>query len=650
VLVLAGRGGDDGPAAPAPSSSTAPADSSSTLPPGPIEAGWTVLVYMIADNDLEPFALDDLDEIATVPSGADLELLVLVDRSDEYDDSPVPGVGSFTSTKLLRSEAGGLVELADWGERNLGDPATLAEFVDTGLSMAPGRRTALIIWDHGGGWTGIGPDMSHGDVLEIGQIRQALDDAVIGGGHRPLDLLGFDACLMATVEVAVTMAPVADLMLASAELEPGHGWDFTALDLLATGPVEPEALGQHLAEAYQAHADGFGTGYDITLSLVDLRAMDDLETAMTSLTDELADDITAIAPTVGILRPVALSFGRSPDPRLDSHLVDLGDVLEELAAASPAASGRVAEVTAVLDRAVVADVSGPATRRASGLSIYFPPYREFFDPGYTVVDALPAWSRFLDAYYGAGEAIPADQQAQFVRRVAGDAGDGSGSGGAAGQVEVDHFFDEDGLNMIATLDPAAAANVADATIFYGVPLGDGSVVFYGEEPGVVLTDGSGLAGAIYDLTILKIDDGFDTVDAYIALTWDEESGLATFDIPMAYQAPGTGPDQWVDVILRLVVDGEGTVLSETYYVVNASGSYGELTADPRGLMFPLALKEAPDGTTSWVPTSDVGLFASIPELQYEFVPLESGTTLDARLRIRDFGGNTDVAGIQVVIP
>jgi hypothetical protein len=636
ALVLGG--GDDGDGGdlvlpPATASTT------TTPPPEPDDDRWTVMVYVLGDTDLESFALGDLAEMAQVGSGEHVDIYALVDRHAGYSAEPLGALGDFDTTKLVRVEPGGYTELADWGERNLGDAATLAEFVGTSLTRSPASNTALVVWDHGAGWPGIGPDDSHADLLELGEIRSGIADGLAAAGVDRLDLLGFDACLMATAEVAAAVRPVAEHLLASSELEPGHGWDFRALEALTVPGVDAAGLGARIADDYVAHAESYGTGADITLSLVDLDALAQLEAALEQVSTDAVAAMPALAPALGAARPVALGYGRSPDPFLDTHLVDLGQVLDAIAAADPGGGEAARRARAALDAAVLANVTGPATVGASGLSIYFPPYPEYFDSSYLRVDALPAWSRLIEAYYRAGEQIPEEAQARFVRPE------------PAADPTAEFFFDDDGLNLFAQFEAAAQVNLAEAVIFYGIPQGDGTTIFYGEEPGAVADDGSGLAGAIYDLTILRIDDGVDVVDAYIGLTWDHtEAGVevATFDIPMRYADPGGEPP--VDVILRLVVQLDGTILSETYFTIDPSGSFGELAPDPRGLMFPVALRQLPDGSTDWVETTDVGLYAELADLQYEFAPVPSGTPLDARLIIRDFGGNIDSVSISTTVP
>ncbi len=73
-------------------------------------------------------------------------------------------------------------------------------------------------------------------------------------------------------------------------------------------------------------------------------------------------------------------------------------------------------------------------------------------------------------------------------------------------------------------------------------------------------------------------------------------------------------------------------------------------ADPEGIIVPKLLVVAADGTQSWEPASDVGLYADLPNLQYDFETLASGTPLLAQLTVTDFGGNSDSVTAEVLVP
>ena len=90
-------------------------------------AKWTVMVYMSGDNNLEPYIVKDLElELAAQGSTANVQITALADRGPGYDKSR----GDWKTTKLYHPTQGMLADaasaVADWGERDMGDPPTLA--------------------------------------------------------------------------------------------------------------------------------------------------------------------------------------------------------------------------------------------------------------------------------------------------------------------------------------------------------------------------------------------------------------------------------------------------------------------------------------------------------------------------------------------
>jgi hypothetical protein len=213
------------------------------------KAAWTLLVYIAADNDLAPQADRDLEEILAVGSPPDVSVAVLFDRKRKgavrYRIPPHPGT---SAARCPRDKLGRL---------NMGDPATLASFLDWAQVEMPAHRRALILWDHGDGWRpydplnpagglrtkrhfaarvrrvtgkGVRPryigidDQGRGslddDWLDMGELQRAL---IQGTSSQPLDLLGFDACLMAQLEVLYEVRDTAKMVIASEEEMPWTG-------------------------------------------------------------------------------------------------------------------------------------------------------------------------------------------------------------------------------------------------------------------------------------------------------------------------------------------------------------------------------------------------------------------------------------------
>lgn len=600
---------------------------------------WTVLVYSMADTNLEPYMMADLEEAAQVGSGNGLNIVAMVDRAADYSAEPLLNLPDWQGGKLLKVEQGSMTEEEDLGDIDTGDPELLARFIARGIAENPAEHYALILSDHGASWPGVGGDeSSDSNTLTVAELSDAVSSGLAQAGVSKLDLLGFDACLMATYEVATALAPLADRLLASQELEPGHGWDYTSLGVLAgDSNATADLLGSTLIDGFEAQAKAEGTDAEITLSMIDLNQMAAVDEALDAFTTQLQDNVSQVAPVVGQTRAKTLGFGKSPDPEEDTHMTDLGLLVSQIGVDALYVSDAADDVIRAINDAVLDSVVGSATKGATGLSIYFPPTANLLSADYAAVTSNGGWSDFLVSYYAAGDAIAPEDRPQFQN--------------VDDQAET--FFDDDGLNIVGTFDLAAQDNLAEAAIRYGTIDEFGSITFIGEEPAAISEDGSGTALGIYDLTVLTITDGIDTAYAYLALTLDEDGGTATIDVPMAYSAPeniATGTYQ--DVLLTLTLDiATGDIINETYYVYDEDlGTYGELTADPAGIIVPEVLNVAADGTSTWILTSDVGLYADLPNLQYDVVALDSGTSIYVELTVTDFGGNFDTVFASVQVP
>lgn len=584
--------------------------------------GWTILQYSMADTNLEEPMMADLEEMAEVGTQDGLNLVAYVDRSAEETDQDLLNIPNWEGAKVLQVDQGGFTEIEDVGDANTGDPATLAGFIATAVEQYPAAHYGLIISDHGASWPGVGPDdSSGGDVMDLAEIGTALQDGLAQAGLDRFDLLGFDACLMAGYEVASALQPYADRMIASSELEPGHGWDYNSLAAGAEPEATADTIGTAIVDGYVAHAAENGDAQDITLSMIDLTQMGPLDEAVTAFAQALAER-GELAPVVGAERADTLEFGKDADPTQSSHAADLGTLASLIGIDALDVSDQADAVVRAVNDVVAYKIAGPVSGDSTGLSIYFPPESELYNAEYDGVPGAEDWAAFLASYYGAGDEIT--EMPEFT-------------GGQMDQA----FFDEGGFNVAASFDPALEANIVGAEIRYGVVNDDGSLLYLGVEPAQVSEDGTGQALGIWDLTTFEITDGIDTVTAFVDLDFDAEAGISTFTVPMAYYAAGDQEGEtYQDVRLILTADAEGNVLSETYYAVDPeTGTVGELQADPEGLIYPELLAVDADGNETWVPSADVGLYANLPDLQYDFPALGSGVNIFAELVLTDFGGN-----------
>jgi hypothetical protein len=164
------------------------------------QAKWTVMVYMSGDNNLEDYIVRDLElELAALGSTPNVQVTALADRGPGYDKSR----GDWQTTKLFHPTQGMVADaasaVADWGERNMGDPQTLRDFVTWSKTNYPADRYALYFWGHGWGWhpSWTMEDASHngGDGLDPHEV------ASVQGALGFIDVVGYDACNMAQIEI-----------------------------------------------------------------------------------------------------------------------------------------------------------------------------------------------------------------------------------------------------------------------------------------------------------------------------------------------------------------------------------------------------------------------------------------------------------------
>jgi hypothetical protein len=393
-------------------------------PSAPAEAEWTLLFYMDADNDLELDQMNDLKEMLAAGSTKDVNVIVLADRHPggdgrKYTNEPIANLKNWTTAKLLYVEQNHLRELADWGEVDMGDQATLERFLQTAKSF-PAKHYGVVFEDHGSSWPGCCVDETNGnDMLTTEEIAGALKKATATTGK--FELIGFDACLMGNLEVAKAMAPYGRVMVASEEVEPGDGWYFTPLlNALNKSPkMNGVELGRVIVDTFN---DFFAKSPDeglrhraegITLGVIALDQIEPLEKAVNELAVNNQGSLTkegrASWLKIASARSRAEQYASTGEGE-DTGIYDLVDFAENLKRQPPdAQTAKPAEaVIQALKNVVVYSIHGRARPNASGISIFFPSDRDVLtakqgkaDYTQTAFSRSGKWLPFLASYTGA---------------------------------------------------------------------------------------------------------------------------------------------------------------------------------------------------------------------------------------------------------
>ena len=407
-------------------------------------AQWTLMVFMEADNNLELDALLDLFEMEMVGSTDEVHVVVQIDRAEGYTQAD----GGWTDTRRYRVESNGQHEdvgdllrqreedpaslqlastaLENIGEIDGGDPASLTDFIRWAVDGYPAERYGLIMLSHGGTWVGgFGADGSHDkSALSLPELDQALTDAREQTGAE-FEFIGFDACLMAQLEVFEVLSRHARYAAAAQELEPAYGWYYTPL--LERLTADPGMGGDELAtiavETFMQFYDevwpeltgrSFNSEYD--LSAVDLQRMPEVMTVLDRFAEVAEAESEALLGPIAAARTYSQSFGgNSPDAVDWLSSIDLRDFLDALLLLidDEVASTELVEAALALDDAlddlVLLSQQTEGLSGANGAAVFFPrsprtaAIEGNFDRYAEEVTAFASWRGFLDGFYVAAE-------------------------------------------------------------------------------------------------------------------------------------------------------------------------------------------------------------------------------------------------------
>ncbi len=378
---------------------------------------WTVAVWVAGDNNLDSFGATDLGEMKRVGSSDDVAVVAQFDRMGDEQ----------TRRYFLRADTPLDEDVVDeLGETNTGDPAVAIDFFTWALTGWPSEKVLAVIWNHGSGideddiyarvaMRGLrverAPGPSDGaiprarvrevassghrralfattlekavrsraiayddtarDFLDNAELKRVLTE-VVGRTGRPIDVLGFDACLMNLVEVAYQLRGTVDHIVGSEEVEPGDGWPYDAVigELVASPDVTPREAARR---AVQKYMDSYRGDESVTQSAVDVsRAAEVAES-----TSELA---TACIPLVEDRE----SFGdfskavKNAQRFRMKDFADLGDLCARVGATSAPAEVQAAS-RRLLDSlfgdspfVIAAGKKGTGVEGATGTAVYFP--------------------------------------------------------------------------------------------------------------------------------------------------------------------------------------------------------------------------------------------------------------------------------------
>lgn len=331
---------------------------------------WGIYIY-ICGSDLESdggAATEDINEIlnASLPDNSNVVIQAGGANSWNMDIDP-----NALQRFVYDGSNFGLVDSGS--PVNMGEQKTVEDFLQFCKDNYPADNEMVIFWDHGGASvSGACYDEVFGDDhLTLNEIDSAFSSVY---GKERIEVVGFDCCLMATLDTAELLRNHAKMLVASEELEPGNGWYYTDwLNDLSSDPGMSNAkLGKAICDSFYGRCQMYGTDDETTLSAIDLTQVNLVTGAMNAIGAELLGKATEgnadIFATYGRAAQNAENYGGNNESSGYFDMVDLGDLLDQCSGTLDSEDfARYA-----LKRAVVYNVHGSYRSESTGISVFYP--------------------------------------------------------------------------------------------------------------------------------------------------------------------------------------------------------------------------------------------------------------------------------------
>lgn len=346
---------------------------------------WLVYWYICGADNLEGeahFSTMNISELQEVNMPPNVRVLLLAGGTHVWNHPTIKEKGD----GIYLYSANGLEKLADL-EADMGNPDTLAQFLKYGEENFPADHRILIFQDHGG-HSGLcyddkfaqevkgddGQTYKFYSFLTYDALKETFG-AVYGKSPatKPFELIGFNACMTGSYELANSIADFSRYMMGSEPSSNPIGYDIVDMfDALAKNPaVDGAQLGKILCDGSLKRLAEFDKQYDYELapvnafSVIDLDKMPELRTAYEAYFDEANRRAESDSGFSAAFARAAES--RNAD-RYSNTYTDLGLLAQNTQAIMPTASDKLLKA---IQSAVVVNRRGDYLK-GMGISTYYP--------------------------------------------------------------------------------------------------------------------------------------------------------------------------------------------------------------------------------------------------------------------------------------
>jgi len=392
------------------------------------KAAWTFLVYVQADNNLEPFAEYNIADMRTALINSSVNVLVQWDQPDN------------NRTWRYRIVRGGIIEDASLStEMGINPAQELIDMTKWAKAKYDADRWCIVLWNHGYGVLdparnvrvppffpliyspfsqaarGILFDDSQQTYATNQDLSYACQKIKTDVLKKNIDILGMDACLMAMLEVGYQVKDCVDYMVASEQTEPADGWDYSAiLNTMCSKTCTSLEASKAIVNSYKGYY--FNRINDYTMSVMQLNRIEAVKTSLQGVLAKIEQcrlkDPTRTRGAIRLARQSTASFDVTDYIDLYNWCVMIknqfsryklkiiANKLVSLAfkKAIDALIPALNDLQSKLLLAVPSSVAGPFYRNVKGISIYYPQGSIHRSYALTTFAKKTNWMKFLQLY------------------------------------------------------------------------------------------------------------------------------------------------------------------------------------------------------------------------------------------------------------
>ncbi len=338
------------------------------------ETEW-VMYWYLCGSDLETnygSATEDIQELLAVPLPENVKVVIQTGGADQWQNDFVRA----DRVQRFLYDHNGLELVDEQPQANMGEAKTLSDFLRFATENYPAKHSLVNLWNHGGATLGgiAYDELYNYDSLDLDELNDALAAVYTPNSLDPaIDIFGFDACLMATLDVADSLRDYAHYMVASEELMPSNGWYYTGMfkPLAANPNLSPLDFSKIICDSYLEGCEIVDTDSDVTLSVANLTKLGDLLVAYENFGKEAlgsAIEAPSFFTSFSKIANESENYGGNTREQGYYNMVDLGHLARSSQQLLPQTSAAVLDA---LDACIEYEVNGRYRSEASGLSCYY---------------------------------------------------------------------------------------------------------------------------------------------------------------------------------------------------------------------------------------------------------------------------------------